>query len=137
MSAQNIKSGAFKTMTVLSYLGNVICALLCMVLLIACITNGTSMENSEMFDGLFSGLLGVFAVMSALVIGMCWLCIIGVAKMKKGLRRGFILYLIGNGLWVVLLIYSGSDGSLPSLLGALISIGFIAYYAMKIPKLSK
>ena len=124
-------------MTILSYIGNVICALLCMVLLIACVTNGTSMEKSGMFDGLFAGLLGVFAIMSALVIVMCWLCIIGITKMKKGIRRGFILYLIGNGLWVILLIYSGRDGGLTALLGALVSIGFIAYYAMKIPKLSK
>ncbi|MFT5824024.1 MAG: hypothetical protein ACI8ZM_005290 [Crocinitomix sp.] len=136
MSAENNKSGALGAMSVLSYIGNGLWALLFMILLIGCITNGTDFENSSAFDGLFGGMLGLFAVMSLLVIIMCWLCIIGVAKMKKGNRRGFMLYLIGNGLWVMLLIYGGRDGSVALLFGAILSIVFIAFFAMKIPKMS-
>lgn len=136
MNAEKKKSGAFNTLTILSYIGNAILALLFMILLIGCITNGTNFENSKAFSGLFGGLLGVFAIMSILVIVTCWLCINGVAKMKKGKRRGFMFYLIGNGLWVLLLIYGGSEGSLPFLICALISIGFIVFYAMKLPKMS-
>ena len=136
MSAKKKESGAFGVMSVLSYIGNGVLALLFMILLIACITNGTSMANSGTFDGLFGGMIGVFAVISALVILISWLCIIGVAKMKKGNRRGLMFYLIGNGLWVILLIYTGRDGSLTFLSGALISIVFTAFYAMKLPKMN-
>ncbi|MDG1915491.1 MAG: hypothetical protein P8I55_13000 [Crocinitomix sp.] len=60
----------------------------------------------------------------------------GVVKMKKGNKRGLLYYLIGNGLWVVLLIYAGREGSLVYLSSALISIGFTGFYAMMLPKLS-
>ncbi|NOQ73334.1 MAG: hypothetical protein GQ574_15115 [Crocinitomix sp.] len=135
MSAKKKESGAFGVMSVLSYIGNGIWALLFMILLIACITNGTSMQNSGTFDGLFGGMIGVFAAMSALVIIMCWLCISGVAKMKKGNRRGFMFYLIGNGLWIMLLIYAGREGNVTFLSGAVISIVFVTFYAMNLPKM--
>ena len=133
MSAQPKKSKAFSTISVLSYIGNSICALLAMILLIASISNGTNLSKSGSFDALFGSLM---AVMAVLVIVMCYLCIMGVAKMKKGNKRGLLYYLIGNGLWVVLLIYAGREGSLVYLSSALISIGFTGFYAMMLPKLS-
>jgi hypothetical protein len=136
MNAQIKKSKAFNAVTVFSYIGNAIGALLAMILLIACITNGTSMENSGSFDALAGGLIGVMAVLSALVIVMCYLCLLGVAKMRTGKTRGFLYYLIGNGLWVVFMIYAGREGSLPYLTSALISIGFTVFYAMKLPKMT-
>ena len=139
MSAQPKKSKAFSTISVLSYIGNSICALLAMILLIASISNGTNLSKSGSFDALFGSLMGVMAVMAVmavLVIVMCYLCIMGVAKMKKGNKRGLLYYLIGNGLWVVLLIYAGREGSLVYLSSALISIGFTGFYAMMLPKLS-
>ena len=135
MSAQMKKSKALNAISVLTYIGNSIYALLFMILLIACIANGTTMSNSGNFDALVGGLMGVLAVMSVLVIVMCYLCIIGVAKMKKGKKRGLLFYLIGNGLWIILLIYAGRGGGLVYLSAALISIGFTGYYAMMLPKM--
>ena len=135
MSAKNKKSSAFNTMATLSYVGNGLWALLFIILLIGCVTNGTSIANSGGMSELVGGVVGVMAAMSLIVIIMCFLCIRGVAKMKKGDRSGFMLYLIGNGLWIALLIYGGRTGSIPFLAGALISTGFTGFYAMKLPKM--
>jgi hypothetical protein len=136
MSGKIKTSGAFGVMSVLSYIGNGLWALLFMIFLIGCIINGKDMVNGGSFEALFGGMLGVFALMSALIVILCWLCISGVSKMKKGIRKGFIFYLIGNGLWSVLLIYGGRDGTVYMLGGALVSIIFIGFYAMKLPKMS-
>lgn len=59
--------------------------------------------------------------------------IVGPAMMLKMKKRGFIIYVVCNGLWAILFIISGDVNSI--ILG-LISVAFIFGYASKLKEMS-
>ena len=129
-------SSTFKTITILSFIGNGIWALLFLLLFVACIVNGAAVIKSVSLDNFFGGAIVFFTLLSAVILGVCLTALIGVVKMRKGKRQGFVLYAVANGLWSMLLFYAGTDkgGSLFWIAG-IISLLFIGYYALRLPKM--
>lgn len=129
-------SSTFKTMAILSYVGNGVWAFLFLLLFIGCVVNGAAMLKSVSLDNFFGGAIMFFTVISALVMVVCLVSIIGVVKMKNGKRRGFFLYAIANGLWSLLLFYAGTgDGGTVFWIGGIISLLFIGFYMLRLHKL--
>lgn len=129
-------SSTFKTMSILSFVGNGIWAFLFLLLFIGCVVNGAALMKSVSLDSFFEGAIMFFAVISALIIAACLVAIVGVVKMKNGKRRGFFLYAIANGLWSLLLFYAGTgDGGTIFWIGGIISLLFIGFYMLRLHKL--
>lgn len=77
----------------------------------------------DSFATMGSGLImGVFLFFALLQI----LALIGVARMHKLKKSGFVLYIIGNGIFAVLLLLGMASGGSPLL--ALLTVGFIVMY---------
>ncbi len=129
MTKKKSHSSLFSTVSGFSYTGNIIWGVLFGLLLIGCIINGASMLEETSLDNFFGGVVVGFAFMSTVILALCVVCIIGLVKMKKGERRGFLIYAISNGLWSLILIYS-SQGDFLFLGMAAVSIAFIIYYAI-------
>lgn len=66
-------------------------------------------------------IMGIFLFMALLQI----LCIMGAAKMRKGKKSGFTLYMIGNGIFGILMVISLLGGNI---LLPLLTIAFIVLY---------
>lgn len=131
------RSVLFNVMSILSYIGNGIWTLLFLVLFIGCLSNGAAMMKTISMDAVFGGVVAFFAILSALVILLCVVCIIGMVKMRKGKRSGFFLYAISNGIWGLLIFYAAADGGdIMFIVGGLISIGFIIYFGNIFRKLN-
>ncbi len=133
------KSGSsmYKTMNILSYIGNGVWGILFLLLFVACIVNGAAVASTVSLDSFFGGAIAFFAFLSALVVALCVVSIIGVLKMRKGKRKGFFLYAIANGLWALVLFYAASDnGGFNLIAGGVISFAFVYYYGMRLGKLS-
>lgn len=140
MTNENLNVGTFKIVTMLSLIANIVWGILFSILLIACILNGQAIIDSTKDtispDAFFGNIIVLFLILSVVVVLLCWFCISGIRKMKKGERSGFYSYAIANALWALLQINIGSDGTVPYIVSGLISIGFIFYFALKLPKLS-
>lgn len=117
----------FSPIVVLSYIGNSIWGVLFLLLFFGCVMNGAKMLESLSLDDFMGGLVMLFAVMSAVFVALCVVCIIAVNKMKKGNKNGFTLYAVCNGIWSMLLLY-GSGGDWLFIVMALISILFIVLF---------
>ncbi|WP_066757943.1 hypothetical protein [Crocinitomix algicola] len=128
----------FKTFTSLAYIANVIWAVLFSILLIGCILNGEAILNAAPDsinpEGFFGSLIALFLVLSIVVVTLCVLSILGLNKMRANARKGYFLYVISNGVWALLQIYIGSDGTIFYLASGLISIVFIFYFTVQLPK---
>ncbi|MDA7803210.1 hypothetical protein N8987_01365 [Crocinitomix sp.] len=140
MTSKKINDSAFKTMTTLSLIANTVWGTLFLLLLVACVFNSEAVLNSTKDsispNELFGNLIVLFLILSAIVVILCWFCIRGISRMKKGELRGFYTYALTNGLWALLQIYIGSDGTIPYLISGVVSIIFIFYFALKLPKFS-
>lgn len=131
------RSALFNVMSILSYIGNGIWTLLFLVLFIGCLSNGAAMMKNVSMDAVFGGVVAFFAILSALIILLCVVSMVGMAKMGKGKRSGFILYAISNGIWALLIFYAAAgDGGMGFIIGGLISLGFIVYFGSTFRKLN-
>lgn len=122
------KSAVFNTFSILAIVGNVIVAILFAILFTGGLNN--SFEDSERIaiDGLVSGFMFLFTILSALVLTSSILSIIGLIRMRKGQRRGFKMYLFANGAWIALVFYASLGDAYYYLFGAAISVLFILYF---------
>ena len=125
------KNATFTTMTTLSFIGNAVWAILFGIIFSGSLNNSSEMLNSLSVDGLFGGLLFLFAILSGIVLFSCIISIIGLVKMRKGKKKGFKYYLVGNGIWILIMIYTAFGDSFYAIFGAIISLLFLAFFYFK------
>lgn len=130
------KNGVFRTFAILSYIANGLSAVIFLWFFMACLINGVAAIESSTLDSLFGGGMLVFAAMGGLLFAVSILSILGVAKMQRGKRVGYFIYAISNGLWALILFYAASSGQVWLFLMGLVSLVFIGYFALRLPKLS-
>ena len=67
------------------------------------------------------------------LVALNGLAILGVTKMMKGKKGGFILYAIMNGIWALLILLGAQNGENPagSIIVGLVSVGFIVAFGMQ------
>ena len=133
------RSSFFRTIVLLSHIGNFFTVLVFVFLLIGSINSeGTSDTQKEMFGFQFA-FMSYLKYVAMGVLFICLLTFIGVFSMKRGKRRGFFLYAIPNGIWACLLFYFSMDESSLQLflqVWSAITVLFIVLFATRIPKLS-
>lgn len=133
------RSSFFRTIVLLSHIGNFFTVLVFVFLLIGSINaEETSATQTEMFGFQFA-FMSYLKYVAMGVLFICLLTFIGVFSMKKGKRRGFFIYAIPNAIWACLLFYfSMSESSLQLFLQvwSAITVLFIVLFATRIPKLS-
>jgi len=130
------KSGVFRTFSILSYIANTLSAIVLLWFLLACLINGLDQLKDTSLANFFGGGLILLAIGAGVLCTASILSIVGVAKMRRGKRTGFFLYAISNGLWVLIVFYGASAGNIYLLIMGGISSLFIAYFALRLPKLS-
>ncbi|MGB1102587.1 MAG: hypothetical protein ACPG21_03075 [Crocinitomicaceae bacterium] len=118
----------FNTLSILSIVGNVLVAILFAILFLGGLNNSSESLQNFAIDGVVGGFMLLFTVLSALVLISCILSILGVVKMRKGQRRGFKLYAIGNGAWIALVFYASLGDAYYYLISAAISALFILFF---------
>jgi len=126
----------FQSFAMLSYIGNSIWGILFLILFVACIVNGQAVLR----EGDDASRITFYLIISALIVTASLLCIIGVMRMKKGKKKGFYAYAIGNLVWIALLFYDstfglGTYGILFPIMAA-VSAVFLIYFGLRLPKLS-
>jgi|GEM_PF-2323880 len=136
IATQKEKQRTFQSFTMLSYIGNAVWGILFLILFIGCIINGEAMLK----DGEDTSRLTFYLIASAVILISCIFCIIGVMGMKRGRKKGFKNYAIGSVIWVLLLFYDstfgrGTYGMLFPIIAS-VSIVFVIYYALRLPKLT-
>jgi hypothetical protein len=112
------------TVAVLSIIGSAFWGIVFFILFIGCLINGAALMESLSMDNVFSGVIFLFAVMSLLIMTLCAFTIVGAIQLKKGLKKGFKFYAIGNIPWVLIMLYA-SNGSIAFIVVALISAVFV------------
>ena len=125
------KNSLFTTMTTLSFIGNIIWFILFGILLSGSLMNSASIVESFSVDGIKGGIMFIFAIISAIVVSSCIVSLIGLVKMRKGKKRGFGYYAIGNGVWVLMMIYMTFGDYGYAIVSAIISILFILFFFFK------
>lgn len=133
------RSSFFRTIVLLSHIGNFFTVLVFVFLLIGSINaEETSTTQSEMFGFQFA-FMSYLKYVAMGILFICLLTFIGVVLMKRGKRSGFFLYAIPNAIWACLLFYFSMDivtlGFVMKIFSA-ISVLFIVLFATRIPKLS-
>lgn len=132
------KDRGFKTMISLSYIANAIWGVLFLILLVACIGNSQAIIDATKDriapTEIFGSLIALFLILSLVVVALCIICIIGLNLMKRKTKKGFFLYAVANACWALLQIYIGSDDSFTFLASGLVSIVFIFYFTVQLPK---
>lgn len=133
------RSSFFRTIVLLSHIGNFFTVLVFVFLLIGSINaEETSATQSEMFGFQFA-FMSYLKYVAMGILFICLLTFIGVVLMKRGKRSGFFLYAIPNGIWACLLFYFSMDivtlGFVMKIFSA-ITVLFIVLFATRIPKLS-
>lgn len=126
----------FQSFSMLSYIGNGLWGALFLILFLACIINGKAVLQ----EGEDVSRITFYLVVSGLIVTASLFCIIGVLRMKKGKKKGFYMYVIGNLVWITLLFYDsifglGTYGIFFPLMAGVSAI-FIIYFALRLPKLS-
>jgi hypothetical protein len=133
------RSSFFRTIVLLSHIGNFFTVLVFLFLLIGAINSvGTSTKQTEMFGFQFAS-MSYLKYVSMGVLFICLLTFIGVFSMKRGKRRGFFIYAIPNGIWACLLFYFATDATSLKFFLQLwsgLTVLFIILFATLIPKLS-
>ncbi len=133
------RSSFFRTIVLLSHIGNFFTILIFAFLLIGAINNeGIATKETTFFGHQFSSMAYLkYVAMGVLFI--CFVTFIGVILMKRGKRSGFFIYAIPNGIWACLLFYFSLDivtlGFLLKIFSA-VTVLFIVLFATRIPKLS-
>lgn len=82
-------------------------------------------EAAGMMDGLAGMGTGIIMGIFLFFLILQVLCIMGAAKMRKGKKSGFTLYMIGNGIFGIIMIISLLGGNI---LLPLLTIAFIVLY---------
>lgn len=131
----NLRSGLFNTMSILAFVGNGVWGLLFLLLLIGCTVNGAAMMESTTLNNFFGGIVMFFAIASLLMVLSCVVAFVGVLRMRKGYKRGFFLYASGNGIWILAVLYAAIEGGMTYVLGGILSLLFVAYFASNLGKL--
>jgi len=113
----------FKTLSIISHIGNAIWGLLMLITLMALMSAG-----NELLDEMFKGqrydpeLKKYLMIILLVMLGLIILSVVGVVQMKKRKKSGFILYAVTNGIWALLLLVGTTT---LGIIGGLASIGFI------------
>jgi len=130
-----LRSGLFNAMSILAFVGNGLWAFLFLLLLIGCTVNGAAMMESTTLNNFFGGIVMFFALASLLMVLSCVVAFVGVLRMRKGYKRGFFLYAGGNGVWILVVFYAAIEGGMTYVLGGILSLLFIVYFASNLGKL--
>ncbi|MBI3134295.1 MAG: hypothetical protein HYZ14_06415 [Bacteroidetes bacterium] len=120
---------AVKTLAILAYIGN---GLWAVVFLGVFFWMMAASSEFERLLGVGSLPIGVVGIAIFLVVAMCTLGIIGAFQMAAGKKLGFWLYLVGNGIWVLMNLGSGQGENIGM---AVISIGFIVGFGANLKSL--
>lgn len=141
------------TLCILSYIGSGLWALFSIIGMVASswimsllgIGMATAMENPEAIEGIdpaqleqateaANGIMGMgttfFILIFLVSLVLAAVSILGVAKMWKQKKSGFIMYSVVNGLMLILFLIGGSWGA------AIFSAAFIGMYAANLKHMS-
>lgn len=133
------RSSFFRTIVLLSHIGNFFTILIFAFLFIAAMNNESISSKETTFFGYTFASMAYLKYVAMGVLFICLLTFIGVVLMKRGKRSGFFLYAIPNGIWACLLFYFSMDivtlGFVMKIFSA-ITVLFIVLFATRIPKLS-
>ncbi len=121
------RENIFKIVTTLGYIGNIILVIAFSIMLIACVINGKALLESVSLDQFVGKIVFVYAFFSGIMVLLGIFSIIGLRRMQKGIKRGFLFYVIPNSIWVLNLFYA-SEGSVTFIVLAVVSVMFIIYY---------
>lgn len=133
------RSSFFRTIVLLSHIGNFFTVLIFTFLFIAAMNNESISTKETTFFGYTFASMAYLKYVALSVLFICLMTFIGVVLMKRGKRIGFFLYAILNGIWACLLFYfSMGESSLQLFLQvwSAITVLFIVLFATRIPKLS-
>lgn len=123
---------AVKTLGILSIIGSSLWGLLVLILMFWFLSASSSMGRMlPIADP--GGMMAALIIAFLILVAINALAILGVTKMMKGKKGGFILYAIMNGLWALLILMGASNGENPamSIIIGLVSVGFIIAFGMQ------
>jgi hypothetical protein len=121
---------AIKTLSILSIVGNSVWALLIVITVLYLL--GASGQVSRFIPGGMGNIMGMLIGIMLLMLALNIAGLIAAIKLGKGQKGSFILYAIVTGIWALLLLLSGMNGSVLALLSSLASIGFIVGFGMQL-----
>src|SRR5690606_23733565 len=129
---------AVKTLAILSIVGSSIWGLLMFIGMLWMIFVVDTFSNLIPGASSKEAVAGI-TIAFILLIGLNVLGLVGAVKMMGGKKSGFILYAIGTGLWVLLMLFIGGRspeaGGILYLVSGLASIGFIIAFGVKMKEM--
>jgi hypothetical protein len=119
-----------KTLSILSIVGNSVWALIMLIFTLWFL--GASSSLGRMMPVGMGEMMGIVIIILLLMLALNVVGLIAAIKLGKGQKSSFILYAIVTGIWGLLMLLSGFQGSILALLCAVSSIGFIVAFGMQL-----
>jgi len=118
-----------KTLAIFSHIGNAFWGIVILVIFFWALGSPASFKDTFNLtvEAKTAFIVGVLLLISIIII-----CIIGVVQMTRGKKSGFWMYLITNGLWVIVGFLAATPQNITV---AAISLGFIFGFASQLKNL--